>query len=394
MKLAPEHQADFDAMPPTLRALLEAELAAGNEVVEVGHSHPAPPVGAYFKLARPVTTRPRLSGGGLRFHERNSSLHSGEFTDETRFFWILEAPRPPEPEPDMDAIRRKMEAAEKQAHAALHALAARETSSVVVEGNRRTRTPRSGKMRTAPTRVMSVRRTPEPLPDDATSASHLFHFRDKRPPHEIQAALECTLLTPMQPVLENDRLSYRATTKVIGIPYEFVLRFEAALARTYAYSLRIDTSWADTPATNHDYFRKSCVSWFGSWTRELAEAKATGPGAGVPARYTAACEAARLAEAHLHSVPILKQEILAAMRAGGSYATAHKEGGTRIRWDRTRFVCADYGESEERRVFSDDNQFLDFLRRFYDSETSRHAYPDKVSDLVAWRLIWRLMRPA
>lgn len=100
-----EYQSDFEAMPPALRALLVAEIAAGNRIVEVGHSHPAPPAGAYFLLAHAVTTRARASRDGLRFRERNSSLYSGEFTDERRFFFILEPPRLPEPAPDMNAIR-------------------------------------------------------------------------------------------------------------------------------------------------------------------------------------------------------------------------------------------------------------------------------------------------
>lgn len=106
-----------DSLPPVLRALLDAELAAGNSVIEVGHTHPAPPVGAYFKLARPVSTRPRESGGGLQFYERNSSQYSGEFTDAKRFFWILEAPLPPPPEPDMDAIRAAMDYAARESAA-------------------------------------------------------------------------------------------------------------------------------------------------------------------------------------------------------------------------------------------------------------------------------------
>ena len=63
---------DIAALPPILRALLDAELAAGNTIVEVGHSFPAPPVGAYFKLARPVTTRVRASGDGVDFYDRPS----------------------------------------------------------------------------------------------------------------------------------------------------------------------------------------------------------------------------------------------------------------------------------------------------------------------------------
>jgi hypothetical protein len=97
--------------------LLDAELAAGNTIIEVGHTHPAPPVGAYFKLARPVSTRPRESGGGLQFYERNSSQYSGEFTDAKRFFWILEAPLPPPPEADMDAIRANMDRAARESAA-------------------------------------------------------------------------------------------------------------------------------------------------------------------------------------------------------------------------------------------------------------------------------------
>src|SRR5690606_32144380 len=54
--------ADLDVtlamMPAPLAALVRAELAAGNEVVEVGRAVPAPSVIAFVKLAQPVTTRP------------------------------------------------------------------------------------------------------------------------------------------------------------------------------------------------------------------------------------------------------------------------------------------------------------------------------------------------
>jgi len=81
--------ADF---PPLLRQLLAAELAAGNTIVEVASCFPAPPIGAYAKLARPVGTRPRASGDGLDFRARNSSLWSGEFTDARRQYFVLEPP--------------------------------------------------------------------------------------------------------------------------------------------------------------------------------------------------------------------------------------------------------------------------------------------------------------
>jgi hypothetical protein len=106
MKIPPQHIKDVESMPLELRSLVEAELAAGNEILEVGHSFPAAPVGCYVKLARPVSTRPRASGGGIDFFDRNTSIYSGEFADTKRYFFVLEPPNPPPPEPDMDAIRK------------------------------------------------------------------------------------------------------------------------------------------------------------------------------------------------------------------------------------------------------------------------------------------------
>jgi len=109
-RIPDEHAARLSVLPEPLRAVLEAELAAGNEIVEVGSSFPAPPVGVYVKLARAVTTRPRADGDGISFHDRNGSSYSGEFHDEGRFHFILEPPHPPQPEPDMHAIRARLDA--------------------------------------------------------------------------------------------------------------------------------------------------------------------------------------------------------------------------------------------------------------------------------------------
>lgn len=105
MTIPPEFRRDADQLPPPLRALLEAELAAGNSVAEVGHFFPAPPAGAFFRLAAPVSTRPHEPGGGLTFRASNGSLYSGCFGDDRGLYFILEPPLPPPPEPDMDAIR-------------------------------------------------------------------------------------------------------------------------------------------------------------------------------------------------------------------------------------------------------------------------------------------------
>ncbi len=103
---------EIAALPPVLRTLLEAELAAGNTIAEIGHSFPAPPAGAYFKLAQPLLSRPRASGDGIDYYCRNSSLYSGEITDAKRFYFLLEPAAPEPPPPDMNAIRAKLDAAQ------------------------------------------------------------------------------------------------------------------------------------------------------------------------------------------------------------------------------------------------------------------------------------------
>jgi len=96
---------DYNGLPTLLRELLDAELAAGNEIAEVQHGYPAAPIGASFLLSGPVRSRPRQENGDLIFRERNSSLHSGEFTVAPRYFFILEPPLPEPDYPDMDALR-------------------------------------------------------------------------------------------------------------------------------------------------------------------------------------------------------------------------------------------------------------------------------------------------
>lgn len=82
------------AFPPALRLLVDAEVAAGNQIVEVSGGFPAPPVGACVWLEQRVSTRSRASAGEVVFYERNSSSYSGEWTDAKRFYFVLEPPLP------------------------------------------------------------------------------------------------------------------------------------------------------------------------------------------------------------------------------------------------------------------------------------------------------------
>lgn len=108
MSISPEHDAELAQFPRSLQVLIAAELVlADNTIAELGHSHPAPPAGAYVRLARQITTRARESCGGLEFRDRSSG---GEFTDAQRTHFVIDAPGPPPPPPDMDAIRAAVNA--------------------------------------------------------------------------------------------------------------------------------------------------------------------------------------------------------------------------------------------------------------------------------------------
>ncbi len=118
IKIPGQFSKQIAAFPAPLRKLIEAELKAGNAIVELSSCFPAPPAGAYVKLAKPVSTRARKTSRAITYYDRNASGYSGEFTDAERFYFVLEPPRPPEPPPDMNALRAQLEAKQRAADAA------------------------------------------------------------------------------------------------------------------------------------------------------------------------------------------------------------------------------------------------------------------------------------
>lgn len=369
------------AFPAPLRELIEAEIHAGNAIVAIEHGFPAAPCGASVKLAQAVQDERRRSAGGVEFYARNNSSYAGEFTTVQRHFFVLEPPLPPEPEPDMDAIRKALEPKPD----ALSQLAQREAGSGLGIGRVLLRERFAAETASAPGRGLTITET-------ATSAMRLLHFRDHRPPHEVQFALERDLMTLFSVAMKNDHLTMTATAKVVGARYDIELRFEAAMPLQNCYSLRVETSWRDAAATHHDYYRKTAASWFSHWTRDLMPADPPATDAGSRARYQEMCAASLHAEAHLDTVPALQQAIVAAMKTGARFTTSNKEGDTNIRWNGDRFVRTDSGDYPDTVVFTNETEFLDALRKFYDWETSKNVYPEKVSDFVAWKLILRLLR--
>ena len=110
------------------------------------------------------------------------------------------------------------------------------------------------------------------IDESDTGATRVLHFRDKRPPHEVQFALERDLRTLFAPSMEDGKLCLTAKANVVGADYEFVLRFEAAYPEWNCYSLRAKAWWGELPTDHAEYFRKTSGSWFASWTDDLVAA--------------------------------------------------------------------------------------------------------------------------
>lgn len=218
-------------------------------------------------------------------------------------------------------------------------------------------------------------------------------FHDARPPEAIQAELERDLRSHLVPDSTGPRLAYQATTQVVGAPYTVRLDFEAAFPNRNRYSIRVETSWAGTTADNLEYYRKSSRGWFDHWTGDFQKYSTFATEPGREDLYSERREAALAAEAQLSEIGPIQRTILDRMRAGWRFSTSHKEGGTRIYQHVDRFIAADYGESNEIRDFRTEADFLRFLRQYFDWETSRSVAPNKVPDLLAWRLILRLQDP-
>lgn len=389
--LTADQQRELSPFPPVLRALLAAEFAAGNTIVEIGHSFPAPPAGAYVKLANRVSTRARESGDGVDFYERNGSSYSGEFTDTKRFYFVLEPPNPPPPEPDMDAIRAALTPTPDPltllAQREPGALVERMAADIVARSMRAESTHREGirggmRDQIPPPRALTSSETP-------TGCTRLLHFQDRRPPHEVQFALERELMVLFAAVPDDGILRRAAHSNVNGAAYGFELRFEAALPEVNCYSLRVDASWADRAATHVEYHRTTSESWFRSWTRHLMMATPPDPAENLPERYRELRDAAIHAESHLDSVEAIQRDIVRAMQHGGRFSTSHKEGGTNIFWRDGVFIRSDYGDDPDHVKYRDEADFLAKLWQFCHWDVTRHAGGEQCSEFDTWKLILR-----
>lgn len=385
ISLTVEQRNELAKFPSALRALVEAELAVGNSIVAVENGFPAAPCGASVKLRKAVKAERRKSVGEIKFYARNNASHAGEFTTEQRHFFVLEPPLPPEPEPDMDAIRKPLEPKPDSIMRVAERRAAFSTENALGKSS-----SASSNARKPSTDASKLRRCLIST-ETATGVKRILHFRDKRPPHEVQFALERELMVLFTRAMDGGKLRMLARGDVNGARYKFELRFDAALMFENCYSVCFEPSWAHSNPTHHDYFRKSSDGWFTLWTRDLRAANPPAAEDGSPERYRKLAEAALKAEAHLDSVAAIQRAIVDGLKRGGRYATSHKEGGTNIYWRIDRFIRSDYGEYPDLKNYTNDAEFLTALRQFCGWEASRHAGKTPLSEFDLWKLILRRM---
>ena len=214
-------------------------------------------------------------------------------------------------------------------------------------------------------------------------------IHDHRTPLELKAFLERETMVLFTSLMRDEQLCITASASVNGAHYDFELRFVAAASAVNHYTLRVSAAWPPGDASMEEYFRKSSDGWYKMWTRELAVAPGVYPEDNIAPKYQELCHALLGADQHLNSVAAVQQEIISAIKAGGTIGNCHKEGGTNIFWRNGVFVRSDYGDNPDTQTYKSEAEFLQMLWRFCQFDITRATSEGKLSELDGWKLILR-----
>lgn len=107
MKIPGDVLAEIAKLPAALRAVVEAELAAGNEVAEVLHGYPVPPAGVGIRLVHPLSVPLTSPAAGIRPCQFPAWDGSSGYSDDPKHNFVLGPgpPGAPSDPPGMDEIR-------------------------------------------------------------------------------------------------------------------------------------------------------------------------------------------------------------------------------------------------------------------------------------------------
>jgi len=223
------------------------------------------------------------------------------------------------------------------------------------------------------------------------------YFCTSRDPFEVKFEMEKAIRLLLElDTAQTARLTYSGSDNPPYIGREVQLRFEAALPEGNWYSFHV-AAWVPRNWYTEAEFRGYADRSFGYWIHNLQAFPTLGPvDAASQELYDKRAQEAvekeeRLASEKEDPAPVLalKQEILAALRNGMFFRTAHHEGGTRIYFDGKTFVCSVYGEVESLEVLGTEGEALDCIRELYDWESRKGSFPHRPPELEVWRFIQR-----
>jgi hypothetical protein len=91
----PKTPEEFVALlPARLRAFLEREIAAGNEIGETGTGFPAPPVGVWIKMKKGFMTGKEKLPEGVLYRQGRPGEFPAECRDARAHFFVIGGPEP------------------------------------------------------------------------------------------------------------------------------------------------------------------------------------------------------------------------------------------------------------------------------------------------------------
>jgi hypothetical protein len=221
------------------------------------------------------------------------------------------------------------------------------------------------------------------------------YFWSSSDPFEMKFEIEKTIgLLLAVDAAQTAKLTYSGSDNPPFIGRDVQLRFEAALPKGNWYSFRV-TAWVPRTWYTEAEFLGNADRAFGYWIYNLQTAPTLGLLDAASqelydqrVREAVDEEARRAAEKEdMAPVEALKQEILAELRNGKSFRTAHHEGGTSIYFDGKTFVHSTYGEEESLNALGTDEEALASIRQLYDWESRKGSFPHPPPELEVWKFI-------
>jgi hypothetical protein len=235
---------------------------------------------------------------------------------------------------------------------------------------------------------------PSGLTGDWVTQSQLHFWHDDNP-FAVKQLIEKMTRFLLQREAAAEGLAYAGGTPSYPEPRAVRLVFEAVIGGRKLYGLTIVSTSARNWVTEENHLKAhNRVTAF--WSGKLQVTQDFD----VSAASQAAFEECKRESIALEAVPVedpapiqaVQKEILAALRAGKEFRTAHHEGGTQLFFDGKAFVRSDYGEDPKTETFAGDAAMIACLRSFYDWEARRDTHPNKPPELAIWKYIQNQLR--